>query len=181
MTAAETTTAETTTASAADSFDYTVRGPDSTSQLLLCDLEPGERLVFQPRHLLGFSSAATIRRRFRIDRLSFLMRQYSYWYIEGPAEVLLYGLGGIEAQTVAGTHAVCGRHVVGWTSGLRLGLTARQGLRAQVAGFDDLGQWRFEGDGQLLLQGSQQPPPRSLPLQESRISPIEFLRIALGL
>ena len=165
---------------APDDAEYIVRGPDANSRLALCILDEGDRLVVSPSHLIGYSSNTSLGRRHRWDLLSFLMRRHQYWYIDGPGEVLLCGMGGIAGADVTERRAIGSREVVAWINSLHIGLTSKQGLWAQVAGFNEIGQWTFEGDGLLVSQASVDVPPRAMPNNEPPFGLADLLTVVSG-
>ena len=177
QTASEQTASEQTVS---DESQYVVRGPNVYSQLALCILGEDDRLVIKPSHLLGYSSDATLGRRSRWDLLSFLMKQHRYWYIDGPGEVLLCGMGGINAAAVAEQQAIGRGQVVAWMNTLSVGMTSKQGIWAQIAGFNEIGQWTFEGGGVLVTQPSVDVPPNVMPGAGRPLGAADLLTVVSG-
>lgn len=167
-----------------NSGKYTLTTPYGHAYIVRRDLVPGEAFFVKLQHLLAFTESMFPRATWKLDLTSLLTRQFRYIYVRGPGRLYLFGLGYLsfdELRLEDGPADDDQGAVLGFTSGLRLGVTTRSSLSAAMLAREDICLDRFVGAGGVLTQASTAKRlPEPFHNQGARNTVIDYANALLG-
>ena len=163
---------------------YTLTTPYGHAYIVRQDLAAGEGFFVKLQHLLAFSESMFPRVVWKFDLTSLLTMQFRYIYLEGPGRLYLFGLGFLSFDELLSKNAPSDYDqgaVIGFSSGLHVGVTTRSSLSAALLAREDICLDRFVGDGVVLTQASTAKRlPEPFHNQGARNTLMDYLNALLG-
>jgi uncharacterized protein (AIM24 family) len=164
---------------------FVLTTPFGQAHITRIDLAPSQVLFIKLQHLLAFSDGMFPRVAWKLDLTSLLAGQLRYIYLRGGGRVYLFGLGELswtDLTKPAGAADFDPGAVLGFTSGLRVGIASRLTFAAAALGREEILLDRFVGEGRILTQASTaRRLPHPFNYQRLRLTLGDLINALLGL
>jgi uncharacterized protein (AIM24 family) len=137
---------------------FSLSTPYENAQIKRFDVPRGKKLILKLDHILAVSQSMFPKSKWRFKLANALTGQFRYFYLEGPGEVYLFGLGGVAIkklnnETVQYNQA----SVLGWINDLKFTVTTKISCWDAFRVGENIASDQFSGSGHVITQSSTNP------------------------